>query len=303
MTEPALKKRVTELRNVLDESRRKIINNAIKTQNDLYRKYRDNFDVANMEEKDADAYNTSLKVLQEAEYDLNNLELQKEFIDEELNRQAAYDETVNKDDDVPELDGKPVDDDITSSTGKLEEDVTTDTSKTPEATITPEAAPVATDTKDYKASSSLPVEDNAATATAQPTLNLAELSENELYDAASEELYNQLDSIAVASNVNIDELNDNEFAQFANNNKEAILTKLLELGFSKEIVDNTWMNTISAFTDDLAVFGDNNQLQSAISESDRVLLKNATLSIIKKKPNKKQRHIIAILEEIGRAHV
>lgn len=300
LTEPALKKRVTELRNVLDESRRKIINNAIKTQNDLYRKYRDNFDVANMEEKDADAYNTSLKVLQEAEYDLNNLELQKEFIDEELNRQVAYDETVNKDDDVPELDGKPVDDDITSSTGKLEEDITTDTSKTPETTITPEAAPVATDTKDDKASSRLPVEDNATTATAEPTLNLAELSENELYDAASEELYNQLDSIAVASNINIDELNDNEFAQFANNNKEAILNKLLELGFSKEIVDNTWMNTISAFTDDLAVFGDNNQLQSAISESDRVLLKNATLSIIKKKPNKKQRHIIAILEEFAK---
>lgn len=296
ITEPTLRKRVKELKNIFDESKQKIISNAIKTQNDLYRKYRNNFDVNNMSKKDADAYNTTLKILQDAEYDLNDLNLQREIIDAQEERKVAYEEVAPKEDDVPELEdadvslptGKP-DDTVTNITNTSNTPITAETAATPEIDIT--SSPVESEAVTKEPTQPV-VEPSVESTTQPPSINPAEMDfierdkyiEDYINDALMDATENQSDD-------------DVDYVATLDNIKSTVIADLQNQGLNVEEVNKKYDIVRGMYSGDLSAFGDNGQLFSLIPETDRKLLINATLAITKRKPTAKQKHIIAILEE------
>ena len=302
LSAPILRKRVNEIKNVLDESKRKIISNAIKTQNNLYRKYRNNFDVNNMSENDKAAYNTSLKVLQDNDYDVNNLALQRDFIDEEINRQNNYDETQTNND-------NKVDDDASaqSSTGDMQQTNETPTNvnnlaNTSTQTTSNISSPVE-ESQPQQPINTVPTSNTEQLVNNQPTI--APTTPTPEINPASMDISEQQDYIAnyiqdIASD-RIDFDNDNYLSQL-DNIKNEIINDLKSKGFNENDINNEWYNFYAALGGDLSTFDDNGQLLSAIPESDRILLVNAGLAIMTPKRNltKKQKHLKAILDDYAK---
>lgn len=303
ITEPTLRKRVKELKNIFDESKRNIINNAIKTQNDLYRKYRNNFDVNNMSKEDADAYNTTLKILQDAEYDLNDLNIQREIIDEQEERKAAYEEVAPEENNVPELE----DEDVSIPTGEIIDNTTNITNTS--STSTTDIFPSFDDTVDInnidltdKDSSSLPVEsDTVQLATLQPditsTTQSASINPNEMDFIERDEYIENYINDVLDDAIGNEDLDNADFVGALDNIRTNVVTDLQNQGFNIEEVNKKYDMIRGMYSGDLSGFDDDGQLYSLIPETDRKLLLNATLAVTKRKPTAKQKHIIAILEE------